>query len=379
MRPITTFVRALTAAEQQQLRAGLRSADAFTLRRCQILLASAAGHSPALIARHLGCTATAVRNAIHAFAAEGLACLKQKSSRPKNARPLLDSVFAEPLRELLHRSPRAFGQRRSTWTLGLVAQVCHAKGWTPRVLSTDSIRLAVRRLGVSWRRAKHWIRSPDPAYARKKHARDRLLRLAARHPDWVLGFQDECWWSRVSQPDLHAWAGAEPLRLLELDRPRDDPDRKALCCYGLFRTDTQQMRLRFVDGRPVSQVTEDYLAWVCAELAREGKQALLLVWDNASWHTSGRVRAWIRAHNRRVKQAGGVRIVACYLPSKSPWLNPIEPRWLHGKRAIIEPERVLTAAEVEARACEHYGCEQLEHLQQRVTPKKTASKRKKVA
>jgi transposase len=168
MRPITTFVRPLTAAEEQQVRAGLRSAEAFTLRRCQILLASAAGDSPALIARNLGCTATSVRNAIHAFQRERLACLQEKSSRPKSARPLLDRVFDEPLRELLHRSPRAFGQHRSTWTLGLVAQVCFEKGWTPRVFSAEAIRLAVQRLGISWRRAKHWIRSPDPAYARKK-------------------------------------------------------------------------------------------------------------------------------------------------------------------------------------------------------------------
>jgi transposase len=380
MRPITTFVRPLTTAEQQQLRAGLRSADAFTLRRCQVLLASAAGQSPALIARNLGCTAASVRNVIHAFGAEGLACLKEKSSRPHSARPLLDAVFDEPLRHLLHQSPRAFGKRRSIWTLALVAEVCHERGWSPRRLSRDTIRLALKRLRISWRRAKHWITSPDPAYARKKGARDRLIRLAEGHPDWVVGYQDECWWSRLAQPRLHAWTGPEPLRLLEQAVSSADPDRKALCCYGLFRTDTEQMLLRFVDGRPVSQVTEDYLGWVCVELARQGKKALLLVWDNASWHTSGRVRAWIREHNRRVKREGGVRIVVCYLPSKSPWLNPIEPRWLHGKRAIVEPERLLTAAEVEARTCEYYSSEQREHLRQIVTPKKkTAKKRKEVA
>jgi transposase len=202
MRPITTFVRSLTAAEEQQVRAGLRSPEAFTLRRCQILLASAAGHSPALIARNLGCTATSVRNAIHAFHQEGLACLKEKSSRPNSARPLLDHVFDDSLRELLHRSPRTFGKQRSTWTLSLVAEVCFAKGWTPRVLSRDTMRLAVKRVGISWRRAKHWIRSPDPAYARKQAARDRLIRLVEAHPDWVLGFQDECWWSRLAQPNL---------------------------------------------------------------------------------------------------------------------------------------------------------------------------------
>jgi transposase len=158
----------LTANERQHLQVGLRSAEAFTLRRCQILLASANGQTPLLIARNLGCTAASVRHAIHAFDREGLACLQPKSSRPKSARPLLDDNFDEPLRHLLHQSPRTFGKPRSTWTLALVADVCFEKAWTPRRLSIDTIRLAIRRLGVSWKRAKHWITSPDPAYARKK-------------------------------------------------------------------------------------------------------------------------------------------------------------------------------------------------------------------
>jgi transposase len=168
MRPITTFVRALTVPERQRLQGGLRSADAFTLRRSQILLASADGQSPAGIASHLGCTAATVRNAIHAFGSEGLACLKEKSSRPHRIRLLLEAAFDEPLRQLLHRSPRVFGKPRSTWTLALVAEVCHEKGWTERVPSLETVRATVKRLGVSWRRAKHWITSPDPAYARKK-------------------------------------------------------------------------------------------------------------------------------------------------------------------------------------------------------------------
>lgn len=159
---------------------------------------------------------------------------------------------------------------------------------------------------------------------------------------------------------------------------RGDPDPKALSCYGLFRTDTRPMLLRFVDGRPVSQVTEDFLAWVCAELAREGKRALLLVWDNASWHISQRVRAWVRTHNRQAKREGGVRIVVCQLPVKAPWLNPIEPRWAHGKRAIVEPDRVLAAQEIKDRVCEHYGCAHLEPLQQKVAPKRERKVKQKV-
>jgi hypothetical protein len=167
--------------------------------------------------------------------------------------------------------------------------------------------------------------------------------------------------------------------LQELAAGKEDNDPKALACYGLLRGDTGGLLLRFVDGRPVSQVTVDFLAWVCGELARQGKEALLLVWDNASWHISARVRGWIKEHNRAARRAGGVRILACRLPSKSPWLNPIEPKWVHGKRAIVEPEQVLSAAEVESRVCEYYGCSRHEHLRQTDPPRKLPAKRKKAA
>ncbi|MBY0513751.1 MAG: transposase [Gemmataceae bacterium] len=137
--------------------------------------------------------------------------------------------------------------------------------------------------------------------------------------------------------------------MVEQTVPKGDPDPKARSCDGLSRADTGGMMLRFVSGRPVSQVTEDDLAWVCERLGEEGKKALLLVWDNAAWHVGKRVRAWIKAHNRTARAEGGVRIVACFLPVKSPWLNLIEPKWAHGKRAVVEPERRLAAAEVRTR------------------------------
>ena len=179
----------------------------------------------------------------------------------------------------------------------------------------------------------------------------------------MLGYLDETWWSRLKQPALHAWTADEPLRLLPNERGGGP---EALACYGLLRADTEAMLVRFVAGRPVSQVTEDFLAWVCACLHAEGKKALLVVWDNASWHISKRVRAWIKAHNRQAKREGGVRIVACYLPVKSPWLNAIEPKWVHGKKAIAEPQRKLTAHEVVDRVSVYYGCEQMGPLKQKV-------------
>jgi hypothetical protein len=125
------------------------------------------------------------------------------------------------------------------------------------------------------------------------------------------------------------------------------------------------MLLRFVAGRPVSGVTRAFLAWVAGRLAAAGVRVLGLVWDNAPWHVSREVRAWIRAHNRRVKAAGtGCRLLVCRLPSKSPWLYPIEPKWMHGERAVAEPARKLTGRELRQRLCDHYRCPLVEPLAQ---------------
>src|SRR5512147_509972 len=162
------FVCELSGAERAQLEAGLRSASAFTMRRAQIVLLSAVGRRPREIAQGLCCAVQTVRNGIRAFNASGLAALSAGSSRPKSAAPALDGAALEELRALLHASPRAFGQARSTWTLGLLAQVTHEQGLSARVLSAETIRQALLRLGVRWRRAKRWLTSPDLAYARKK-------------------------------------------------------------------------------------------------------------------------------------------------------------------------------------------------------------------
>ena len=90
----------------------------------------------------------------------------------------------------------------------------------------------------------------------------------------------------------------------------------------------------------------------------------LLVRDNASWHISEEVREWITSHNRQVKRSGrGVRILPCLLPKKSPWLNPIEPKWIHGKRRVVQADGgLLSAHELADRVCAAFDCPHYEHL-----------------
>jgi transposase len=162
------FVRKLSTQERKALEDGLRSSNAFVLRRCQILLASARGQIAPRIAENLGCGEQTVRNAIHEFNERGLKSLTPGSSRPKEVHAAFDEEGVEALRELLHRPPREFGKESTLWTLEDAAHISFEQGLTHKRVSGETIRATLKRLGVRWERAKRWIESPDPEYERKK-------------------------------------------------------------------------------------------------------------------------------------------------------------------------------------------------------------------
>src|SRR5829696_8443424 len=203
-----------------------------------------------------------------------------------------------------------------------------------------------------------------PLVRKKKRRRDRLMEVAGADPKWAVGFEDECWWSRFALPTLNAWAEeGKPPRLIQRSVAKDDPEPKAISCYGLYLPEIDETWIRFVDGRPVSSITTRFLSWSLEKLEEIGKKFLVLIWDNASWHVSKEVRRWLGKHNRRVKESGcGVRIVGCLLPKQSPWLNSIEPKWVHAKRKVIEPDGLLGAYELAGRVCGVFGCPHYEHL-----------------
>ena len=162
------FVRPLTDAEREAVEMGLRSPNAYTLRRSQIVAASARGEHIPRIARNLSCNEQTARNAIHAFNQEGPAALTKRSSAVHTDQAAFSPAAAEQLRALLHRSPRDFGHTTSLWTLDLAAEEAFTQGLTATRVTGETVRATLVRLGVRWLRAKTWITSPDPAYARKK-------------------------------------------------------------------------------------------------------------------------------------------------------------------------------------------------------------------
>ena len=162
------LVRPLTDAEREAVEAGLRSSNAYTLRRSQIIAASQRGEHIPRIARSLSCNEQTVRNAIHACNQDGVTALTKRSSAVHTDQAAFTPAAAEELRALLHRSPRDFGHKTSLWTLDLAAEEAFAQGLTTTRVTGETVRATLVRLGVRWLRAKTWITSPDPAYLRKR-------------------------------------------------------------------------------------------------------------------------------------------------------------------------------------------------------------------
>lgn len=169
--------------------------------------------------------------------------------------------------------------------------------------------------------------------------------------DWLLVDQDECWFSRFAQPAMHAFAESDDnLRLVERTPAKNEPD-KAIACYGAVCQRSQERWLFFAEGQPDSDKTITFLQALLQRARLKAKRVLVIIWDRASWHASKQVKQWVRDHNRQVRQEGGVRLLTYLLPSKSPWLNPMEPIWLHTKRKVAEPDGPLSVNVLKERLC----------------------------
>lgn len=168
--------------------------------------------------------------------------------------------------------------------------------------------------------------------------------------------QDECWFSRFAQPQMHTFANdGEEERLVQRDPEKGESD-KAIACYGAVCDQTQKRFFSFADGQPNSDKSIAFLTTLLAAAKAGSKRVLVVIWDRASWHKSKKVIRWVRQQNRQAKrEKDGVRLLTCLLPSKSPWLNPMEPIWLHAKRKVVEPDSDLSVKVLKERLCAHFN------------------------
>ena len=164
------YAKQLTAEDRKQLRQELKSSDGLVVRRSQIILLSAEeGLKAQAIGKQVGYSDETVRQVIQRFNKEGLPALYPRSkARPDDQRAFKDAE-REQLKEIVHQSPRAFGCESSVWTLALLAEVSYQEGLTERLVHPDTVRVTLNQLGITWKKSKRYIQSPDEGYSRKKN------------------------------------------------------------------------------------------------------------------------------------------------------------------------------------------------------------------
>ena len=328
---MTIKIRALSTQEQRTLAHWQRGDDAVRYRHARVLLLASQAWTCDRIAEALGLHVNTVRHLIEAFNQGGLEAV---TPRPRSGGrpPTYGPDVAEAAEDLL-RQPPPPEEGPATWSLHRLARALGDRLEHLPGISHETVRRLLQRRGITYRRAKAWLLSPDPAYRRHKQQRDRLLRLARERPTWAAVWLDQSWFSRWPYR-FRAWTSRHAsLRVPQ--RWHESVETAAL--YAALNDETQEALLSWSEGQPNIANTLRFLEHLMAHYRTQGTKVVVLFWDHAAWHTSRATRAWLKAYNQNAKRVGLTRILVCYLPKRSPWLMPLEPVFGWTKHQILGP------------------------------------------
>ena len=343
---MTLYVHSITSEESEILDHWERADSVVGYRRARILRLSEAGWKCEQIANVLGTHVETVRQTIKDFNEGGIPAIAPRP-RSGGSQPVYTDDVGEAVETLVRQQPPA-EQERATWTLVGLSEAVAAEFEHIDTISHEAVRRLLSRRGITYRRAKEWLTSPDPLYAVHKNQRDRLLAMVRGAPDGAAIWLDQSWFVRWPY-QFRAWAPQDEAPRVA-KRWNEDVDTTAL--YAALDDETQEAFLSWAEGQPNSEVTVQFLEALMAHQNSRGKRFIVLIWDRASWHTSRRTNQWIREYNRRAKQEGLTRLMTCLLPTRSPWLMPLEPVFGWIKHQILGDRLFKTVTELQA-AVEH--------------------------
>jgi len=252
--------------------------------------------------------------------------------------------------EHLARQEPPAEQERATWTLHSLAQAIADRFDHIRTMSHETVRRLLQQREVTYRRAKEWLTSPDRLYELRKSQRDRLWALARAAPDGAAVWLDESWFTRWPYR-YWTWAHKGDLPLVA-QRWNEEVDTTAL--FAALDDETQEAFLRWADGQPNSERMIQFLEELMTHWTQKGKRFIVLFWDKASFHTSHQTRNWIREYNQRAKQEHLTRLIVCKLPTRSPWLMPLESVFGWTKHQVLGKRLFETVAELQKAVENHF-------------------------
>jgi transposase len=348
-------VRSLYHREHiKKLRRLQRSGQAYVARWATILLLSHHGRSVQDIAAGMGLHVQTVRTRIRTFngaeraARWGLLRPPRRPGRP----PTYGPAVQQGVVDLLKQSPEQLGIDSGVWRLHDLVTVAKRTGLVTgparRTFNVETVRRLLRKAGYIYLSAKWWITSDDPHYQHKKARRDAILAWAKRDPSILVMFQDESWFSGTPKAVGQYGQRGQP-RMAAVAKPAHKC-KGAWVLYAALEVVSGQVQ-RYYAPRCNQTYVRQQLEALLAQAQAADKRVLVVIWDNASWHTAKALRRWYYRYNQVAKRTGQVRLLLVALPSRSPWLNPLEPifgqakRRIVGRRTIPQPGRLKRKTE----------------------------------
>ena len=340
-------VRSITAEESEILDRWERGDNIVCYRRARILRLTETDWRCPAIAEVFAHHVDTVRWAIKTFNEGGIEAITPQP-RSGGRPPGYTQEVADVAEDLARQEPPS-QEGRATWTLHGLARAIAACFDHIDTLSHEAVRRLLKMRAIAYYRAKQWLTSPDPHYKRQKRRRDRLLAMARAAPDGTVYWLDQSWFSRWPYR-FRAWAAKDtPLRVAQ--RWSEKVDTTAL--YAALDDKSQEAFLRWATGQPDSEETVGFLEALMAHCTQNGLRFIVLIWDKAPWHTSKRTQGWIRAYNRRAKEEDRTRLIVSQLPTRSPWLMPLEPIFGWTKHQVLGGRLFQTVGQLQA-AVESY-------------------------
>jgi transposase len=312
----------VSPGEIWRLRELSRTAVGRVALRALMVLWRAEGLTTLEIGDRLDCHRDTVTLWIERYRALGLAGLEDER---RSGRPLqLDAAAREQVEQLLDQGPAEEDRPCSCWTLPHLRTV--VLGVVNRACCAETLRRALHALDFRWRRPRLWAYKEDP----ETYEKQLLVELARQQTEEAAAAPGEV---RASGSPVHfLYADASDQRLLgvlrsmwmrrgQQVRVQTPPQNGHWALFGGLDLLTGAFHWQGY-AQAVSASFLQFLTYLL-EVYPEGE--LLLVVDNASYHTSKAVVGWLKQHPR---------ILLLYLPSRRPDLNPVERIWKGLKQAV---------------------------------------------
>jgi transposase len=295
----------LTTEQVNSLRRLTHTATGRVALRALMVLWRAEGLTTLDIAQRLGCNRESVTPWIERYQRLGVAGLEDE---PRQGRPpRLDATQRDQAEAHLERSPPESETVGGRWTLARLGAVL--RRLAPQPFSGTTLRRVVHALGFRWRRPRLWPGGQDPERFEKALLIELAQQHAGDHPEQI-----QFCYADASDQHLLAVLRGMWMRIGQQVRIATPPDNQHWSLFGCLHPQSGA----FVWQAFEKAVSASFLAFLEYLRGCYPTGDLVVVVDNASYHKSKAVIAWLKEHPQ---------VLLLYLPKYAPQLNPVEKIW----------------------------------------------------